>query len=198
MPDTPSIVIVKSFAYRNLPEEYSNRYHFSGTTPSDYAAWKVLADAIINAEKTCFRSTTTWVRAYGYEAGTEHSVAQIDYAAPPNTIVAGTFSPGPQKVLPGDAAATVRWYTGQLNSRGKKIYCRKYFHDVEALSTGSADVLANTQVTVLAAFANKLIDGTLPGSFKYCGPQGAVLSAPQVHPWITTRTLKRRGKRPTP
>lgn len=197
MPDTPSIVIVKEFTYRGAAEEFSNKYHFSGTTPANAAAWKTLADAIIAAEKLAVQPTMRFVRAYGYEAGTEHSVAQIDYTVAPNTVVVGT-QPFPSGIgVPGDIALTIRWETGVLNSRGKKIYCRKYMHG--ALSEGTPfDKVYTGQATAYLTYANKLIDGTLPGSFKYCGPQGAVLSTPSVGNWLTTRTLKRRGKRPLP
>jgi len=195
MPDTPSITIVKSFTYRGQPEEFSNTYHFTGTTPANTAAWKALADAIIAAEKLAVQPSVSFVRAYGYEAGTEHSVAQIDYAVAPNTIVVGT-QPFPSGVaVPGDIALTIRWETGRLNSRGKKIYCRKYMHG--ALSDGApVDKVYTGQATAYLTFANKLIDGTLPGSFKYCAPQGALCTTPSVGEYLTTRTLKRRGKRP--
>jgi hypothetical protein len=195
VPDTPSITIIKEFSYRGDPEEYSNTYHFEGTTPTDTAAWKALADAIIAAERSCYDSTVTWVRAYGYVAGNENSVAQIDYEVAPNVVLAGTGTGWGGNKLPGDAAATTRWYTGQNSSRGKKVYCRKYWHPVHAHGTDPDQIIAG-QRTALQTFAAKLIDGSLPGSFKYCGPQGADLQAPETSQWVTTRTLKRRGKRP--
>lgn len=195
MPDMPSITIVKRFLYRTVNEEFSNTYHFSGTTPVDDAAWKTLADAIIAAEKVATGSWVHFVRAYGYIAGVEHSVAQIDYSVAPNVIVDGTMTVGSGIGVSGDVAATTRWYTGELNSRGKKIYCRKYFHGILA-DGGVFDKLDTGQLAKLNTFGAKLIDGTLPGSFKYCGPQGAALGPPQTSQWLTTRTLKRRGKRP--
>lgn len=195
MPDTPSITIVKRFTYRGLNEDFSNTYHFSGTTPANAAAWKTLADGIITAEAPCVAPGTSFVKAYGYEAGNENSVAQIDYTLAPLTPTLGTLSPGAVAPCPGDVAATIRWYTGASSTRGKKIYCRKYMHGVYG-SGASNDTWWATQKTAYQTFAAKLIDGTLPGSFKYCGPQGAVLSVPETSPWLTTRTLKRRGKRP--
>lgn len=197
MPDTPSITIIKRFSYRGLNEEFSNKYHFSGTVPADAAAWKTLADGIIAAEKLCTGDGVSFVRAYGYVAGNENSVAQIDYTVAPNVVVAGSVAKGTGIDVPGDVAATIRWWTGEYNSRGKKIYCRKYMHGVWANSV-DADSLNGTMTPLMQTYAAKLIDGTLPGSFKYCGPQGAVLSLPLVDPFLTTRTLKRRGKRPLP
>jgi hypothetical protein len=195
MPDTPSITIVKSFSYRGAAEEFSNTYHFSGTTPANAAAWKTLADAIIAAEQLCTGTQVNFVRAYGYEAGNENSVAQIDYSVAPLTPIPGTYSITVGNQSSGDQAATMRWYTGASSSRGKKIYARKYFHCCHVHNT-DPDRIHDVYKTALEVFGNKLIDGTLPGSFKYCGPQGAVLQAPQASMYLTTRTLKRRGKRP--
>src|SRR5215212_2507235 len=161
MPDTPSIVIVKDFMYRGAFEQYSNKYHFTGTVPTTDAEWKTLADAIIAAERPT-TSNNRFIKAYGYVAGNDNSVAQIDYRIAPNTVLTGTLALGSGVPTPGDVAGTIRWYTGASNSRGKKIYCRKYMHGV--LSDGSSsDVMYSTQRTALATFAAKLIDGTLPG-----------------------------------
>lgn len=195
VPDTASIVIVKRFDYRGADEEFSNRYHFEGTTPANRAAWKTLADAIITAERPTTISAVKFCKAYGYEPSNDNSVAQIDYRVPPDTPELAGTSPASGQQAPGDVAATIRWFTGAYNSRGKKIYCRKYMHGV-IIDAGDEDKLNINQITTYGVFANKLIDGTLPGSFKYCGPQGADLSDPRVDPYLTTRTLKRRGRRP--
>jgi hypothetical protein len=198
VPDTPSVVIVKSFTYRGLPEEFSNKYHFSGGSPANLSQWEVLARDLATLEKTTVPSSVKFVRAYGYQAGIEHSVAQVDLVNP-GPIIWGTFTPtDADAVCSGDVAATIRWNTGQLNSRGKKIYCRKYMHAVYH-AAGDPDAVMAAQKTALQTFAGKLIDGTSwSGLYKYCGPQGAVLSTPLVDNFLTTRTLKRRGKRPLP
>lgn len=196
MPDTASITVIKKFTYRDQGEEWSNTYHFSGPTPADSAAWKTLADAIIAKERTFLSTHTKFVRAYGYEPGNESSVWQWNYEGPPDTSVAGVSTWAASAFAPGDAAMTVRWYTGELSSPGgKKIYCRKYFHDVE-MNPADPDEVAPSVLTSLNTFGAGMIDGSLPAGRKYCGPQGAVLSAPAANPYITTRTLKRRGKRP--
>lgn len=196
MPDTPSIVIVKSFVYRGQPEEWSNKYHFTGVTPDDAAEWLTLIDGWANAERGCYTAGTKVVRAYGYEAGSNHANFVHDYT---NGGVApgspGTFAPGTGNAAPGDAAATVRWSTGDYNRRGKLIYCRKYFHDVW-MPAGGHDTLHPDQAAAIASFAGVVTSGFFPGGARYCGPQGADLDNHTVDPFITTRTLKRRGKRP--
>jgi len=197
VPDTDSIVIIKSFEYRGKDEEFSNRYHFENHHPVGHDAWYALAESIWLHEKVAFPPLVSWVRSYGYNAGTEHSIWSWDNG-PPATAPKGTLGLSTAMLpTPGDTAATVRWDTGELNSRGKRIYCRKYMHGVYA-SNNDADSLATEQAQALTAYATAMIDGSLSGGARYCGPQGANLSAPRVDPFLTTRTLKRRGKRPLP
>lgn len=196
MPDTPSVTSIKRFLYRGVLEEWSNTYHFSGTTPADGVAWKALTDAIAAQEKLAMMNTHSIVRFYGYEAGNDNSVYQRDMTVAPDAVVVGTFASAGENMAPGDSAATWRWSTPNFTSRGKRIYGRKYWHGVSSDALTTPDVLRSTMRTLMGTLAAKLIDGTLPGSFKACGPQGAVFSTPFVSPWITTRTLKRRGKRP--
>lgn len=197
VPDTSSITIVKKFTYRGKREEFSNKYHFSGTTPANEAAWKTLADAMIAVEKTTVHTGVTFVRAYGYEAGNELSVAQIDYEAAPLTPVAGTLAQSSATGLAAqpESAVTIRWRTPDRNSRKKWIYLRKYYHGT--VSDPGGDLVATNAMAAFTTWANKLTDGTLPGGFKYCGPQGAVAGPMQVNPYFTTRELTRRGKRPS-
>lgn len=194
MPDTASITTIKRFLYRGNQEEWSNTYHFTGTTPANDAAWKTLADALIAQEKTMFGIQQTFVRAYGYAPGNEHSVAQIDYVALGGALVIGTGTGISGNAAPGDAAFMIRGKVG-TSSTGKSVYVRKYFHGAIVTSANS-DNVSTEQKTAAAAFGAKLIDGTLPGSFKWCSPQGTVPAAVTALPFVTTRTLKRRGKRP--
>lgn len=197
MADTPSITIVKRFQYRGLPEEYSNTYHFSGTTPSDQAGWKTLADAVIAAERMCLGGAVSYVRAYGYEAGNEHSVATVDYVALGGTLVIGGLAtPSGATSQPGDVAMWVRMKRPGRSSKGKNVYCRKYFHPAVGTSS-DVDLVHPTVRAAMVTLANKLTDGTLPGSFRWTAPQGGALSEPFAGTNLTTRSLKRRGKRPS-
>lgn len=194
MPDTPSITIVKTMPYRGLPEEWANTYHFLGTTPANDAAWKALADAIWAQEKVFIDSTVKISKAFGYEAGNESSVFQVNYADPPNVQTAGSGSSN--SAPSGDVAAWVRWSTGTRNSKGRPIYLRKYFHGVPATG-GVGDSITATARAGMATYAGKMTDGSLPGGFKVCGPQGAAGVTAKVPTFLTTRTLKRRGKDPS-
>ena len=192
MPDTPSITLNKQINYRGQNEITSNTYHFSGTTPATDAEWNTLALAIWAAEQPITASGTEYVGYLGYEAGNEYAVSIKNYLEDGTTKPTGTATESGINV-PGDLAAWVRWTTPDRTSRGKRIYLRKYFHEVKF----SNDAVDPTWRTNALAYGNKMISGTLPGGAKICGPQGAVASSPVVSSFITTRTLKRRGKRPS-
>lgn len=198
MPDTPSITIVKSFAWKGVYEEWSNKYHFSGTTPADLAAWTALAIALADQEKLALANTVSIRRAFGYEAGNENAVAVVDFATVSGGVRVGSQVPaGSGVIAPGDVAVQVRWKTAEMTTNNKPIYLRKYFHG--AYMAGSGDTIANPQLTALGVLAAKLYDGTLPGSFRVCGPQGAAAVSHSVPTFAVTRQLRRRGKRnPTP
>lgn len=192
----PALVVVQSFLYRGQPEEWSNKYHFSGSAPGDSASWLALADAVIAAKRPTQTSETTFVRAYGYNDGDNPSVWSHDYTVP-GPPLAGSLSTvglGPQ--CPGDSAAWIRWPTAKRNSKGKIVYARKYFHGVHQQDVSLIDVLATNQSTAMLTFATKCIDGTISAVFHLCLPDGTACETPIVSYWLTTRTLKRRGKRP--
>lgn len=196
MPDTPSITLVKTFTYRDLPEEWSNTYHFNGATPSTAAEWKALALAIHATERTCFGPQSSLVKSYGYVAGNEHSVAQIDHSLDPLAGRQGSLTGGAGDApIAGDQAGWLRAKIG-TSTRGKSVYVRKYFHNGLSKS-GDPDECAPNWITNMVAHANGMLAGGLPGGATWCGPQGQTASLPSASRYITTRTLKRRGKRPT-
>lgn len=196
MPESGAITIVKRFTYRDQGEEWSNKYLFTGTKPTASGSWLTLANAIAAEEQKCFTDHTKFVRAYGYAPGSDVSEWQHNWEGPPDLAIFGNMATwAASSAAPGDAAMVVRWNTGRTSARGKRIYCRKYFHDV-TMSTSDPDELGATQITRLAAYAAAMIAGSLPGGVKVSDNQGSTLTAPTVMPYITTRTLKRRGKRP--
>lgn len=196
----PSLTIVKNFSYREAPEEWSNTFFFNGTIPATPASWKHLADLVIAAEKTCWDSNVTAVRAIGHKAGDSVAVWSYDYLAV-SEEVPGTFAPGAGgHQCPGDAAAWVRWSTDQLTSKGKPIYLRSYFHNVYSEQTGTDwDKVLAGQKTAYQAYGDAWIAGFDDAdgvTHHRAGPRGASGLVALAGEYVTTRTLERRGRRP--
>jgi len=196
MPQHDQVTIVKDFSYRGNVEEWSNSYMLTGTTPTTDAAWKTLFDAIIASEKNCYNSATRVVRAMGYKATENFVTYSYDYKGAAQTV-AGATNAGPNGQLwAGDQAAWLRMRVGST-ATGKPKYIRKYFHG-GASPLVTPDLLNPTLATAYVAHGALMVGGTLPGQMKWCGPGQVIGTAPAASPFVTTRTLKRRGKRPTP
>lgn len=201
MASQAGLTIIKSFTYDGHAEEWSNQYWFKGTVPANPTAWRALFDAIVLKEKACFDTNTMVVRGYGYDSDADNASAiwTVDLQVSPETPVHGTLatadSTHPQ--APGDAANWIRHKTSRLNTKGKAIYLRKYLHGVHTNGASSGDFPYATQKTNLTALATLLDDGTLPGTLTISARKHSdTILSRGVNTYITTRTLKRRGKRP--
>jgi len=193
------LTIVKAFAYRDEPkEEFSNQYWFKGPPPGDTASWDALLTEVMQREQAIYTTETDFLRVYGYDNDDPHAnhvyVHDFEVAGTPP---AGQFSTH-LRPFAGDQAACVSWKTDKLNSRGKPIYLRKYHHD-GGIEVASKDQLEATWKAALVTYADAIrnIHGGLTNPTSDNHPGGsetAVLT--HVIPWVTTRTLKRRGKRP--
>jgi len=89
----------------------------------------------------------------------------------------------------------VRWGLDRYNTNGKRVYLRKYFHGGQIHGV-NPDTVPAASITGLLAFGNKLMDGTFATSRKICDKDGNTPIGCAVSQYLTTRTLKRRGKRP--
>lgn len=194
---TTAITLIKQMPYRgNLNEKWSNHYMLTGTTPADATAWRALFDALVLEEKKCYPNQVKVVGGYGYNSVADNATAvwTVDLNVTPNTPVSGTMT-GTGSLMSGDQAAWVRWGLDRFNSKGKRIYLRKYFHGIYLDSSDPDKILAG-ESTVLAAFGTKLRDGSFSGGRMITDRLGTAVVGAAASTWVTTRTLKRRGKRP--
>jgi hypothetical protein len=191
------MIVVKSFPYRGVAEEWANVYHLSVGAPGSPADWRTMADGLINAESAVLDTTTTVERVLCYEDTNNPAVYTYELADFAG-VVTGTYSPGSTGYLaPGDSAAWIRWDTGRLSSKGKKVYLRKYFHPAIISNAGEPDGIIAGWRTLADAFGGECLAG-MTGGFQIGDPAGALpTGAVGVSTYATTRTLKRRGRRPT-
>lgn len=193
-----SLTVVKSFSYRGSPEEWGNTYFFDGDLPSDPSSWKTLADAVIAAEKTLYASAVTAVKAIGHQAGQSVAVWSYDYAAFSESV-AGTFDPSTGLTLSGDTANWLRWSTDALTDKGKPIYLRNYYHPAYSATGSSVNDTLGLWKTAAEAFGAEWIAGFTDGDsvvHHRAGPHGVAGIVATGSTFVTTRTLRRRGKRP--
>lgn len=163
-----SLKVVKSFTYRGSAREFSNRYYFTGGSPSDATHWTTLADAVTAAEKAVFGSNVTIVRTVGYAAASDVPVHTHVYS------LAGTLTVGSSPQAPGDAAALVRYATGDRTAKNHPIYLYNYYHGVYTNNLTLGDTLMSGMRTALLTYANAWIAGFSDGTVTHVrtGPQG--------------------------
>lgn len=195
------LTLVKRYSYRgDATEEFSNQYWLTGSVPSTSAAWRTLFDALVLQEKTLYTSACQVVRGYAYDVDTANAAAvwSVDLLQSPNTPVSGTLAvDASSRSMPGDVAVWVRWRTSRLNTKGKPIYLRKYFHDAYGHPSSGRDNVMASQITALNAFGSKLRDGTFTEARTLRSQHhDETLTGHGSSTYLTTRTLKRRGKRP--
>lgn len=187
MAATPSIKVTKSFLYRGVARQFSNRYHFAGGTPPDSAHWTTLSDAVVTAEKAVFQSDVTIVSTTGYAAGSEVPVFSKTYSTG-GTLGAGGFT------CPGDVAALVRYSTSARTPKNHPVYLFNYYHGAKTIGGASNDSLLVLQATALGTYAGTWIGaGFSDGATAYhrAGPQGATATGQIVNAFLTHRDLPR-------
>jgi len=185
---TPSIRVIKSFTYRDVARQWSNRYHFNGGTPADNAHWTTLSDAIVTAEKAAHYSINTIVETIGYAAGSEVPVFSKTYST------AGTLAAGTDQFCPGDCAALVRYSTTARTSKNHPVYLFNYYHGVKWDTTeGVVDELSPGEKTALGTYATAWITGFSDGAITAvrAGPNGATATGSLVEDFITHRDFPR-------
>ena len=194
------MVLIKRFTYRgDTNEEWSNRYYLTGADPTSNAQWLTLFNQLAQIERSLYTADHKITRAYGYVNDSPNAAAVYtrDLKAQ-NAEVPGEHVAAGLK-MPGDVAGIVRWRTSRLTSKGKNIYLRKFMHGCFGLDA-NPDNVHTTQLAKYTNFAQWLASGTETGGRTIRGPGQAseIILASQGMPFLTTRTLKRRGKRPTP
>lgn len=187
MAATPSIKVIKTFTYRGVARQWSNRYHFVGGTPPDNAHWTALSDAIVTAEKAVHSNMIEIVETVGYAAGSDVPVFSKTYAT------AGTLTVTGKIQAPGDCAVLVRYATTAKTPKNHPIYLFNYYHGAY-FDTGAPDVVTAGQVSALGTYAGAWIGaGFSDGATSYnrAGPNGATAVGQLVETQVRHRDFPR-------
>lgn len=192
------LVVIKEMAYRDNPnEQWSNKYWLTGTPPDDPNEWKALFDQLVADEVALYSPSSKVVGGIGYDDNTENanSVWAVDLTAL-GAEVPGQLVVAQSEAMAGDQAGLVQWRTSRKSTRGKWIYLRKYFHH-GGTGGASGDTITTATQAAYDHFAVLLLQGSAAHGRRIRSQFfDEVLQNKVISPWVTTRTLKRRGKRP--
>lgn len=114
--------ITKTTTWRGIEEEFSNVYHFDSaadTTSQQIIDGVVTAEAAILGANVNFIGAKVWGPTDGF-ALQSRMLLQVTLAR------TGSVSGGAQTAK--ELSAVVQWDTGRINSRGGRIFLRKYLH----------------------------------------------------------------------
>jgi hypothetical protein len=127
------VSITKSCNWRGIEEEFSNVYHFDTTveTTSDE-----VINGVVNAERQIYGDNVKFVKgqAWGPADGTQLQ-SQMLLQKPLTGF--GALVTGAKTAQ--ELTAVVSWDTGRVNTRGGRIFLRKYAH-VGRIDTSLEDV----------------------------------------------------------
>jgi hypothetical protein len=193
---TPGFIAVYEFTYRGQPEEWSQGYHVSADY-DDAADFNAAMDDFRVYTADVLSAATYFSRFLGYhDLSPGHSHDFVHDIRSSN--LTGAMSTSGLTPCPGDDAVWVRWKMGHLSSRGKPVYLRKYFHDCYVDEDGDPDAIASAYQSALGIWGTQMYNDTGNGHPIADKDGTRPSSTLDVSTWITTRTLERRGKRPTP
>ena len=194
----PKITLIKKFQYRGNDEEWSNSYNLD-TAPTSRSNWLLVAGDFIGWEVACFGSATSIVQVLCYADADNPVTESFDSTDLSGSTLTGQLTEATGQPFAGDQASVVSVKTGKTNSKGKPIYLRKYFHGGQAVSgSDAADAITSDLSDALQDLGDSMVTKHWGGLAYVTDPQGDRPAGPaNVDPWVTTRTLKRRGKRPS-
>lgn len=182
-PTSSSIKITKRFTYRGVTKDWSNRYYFMEAAPTDSAHWTTLADAVVLAEKACFKSNVTIVEATGYEGGSDIPVFSKTYTT------VGTYTATNMCDAPGDCAVLIRWSTNERTSKNHPLYLFNYMHGVTINTSGPPDTVKPEQVSAIQTYCSSWLTGFSDGTSakKRAGPFGPTATGHLVNTQVHHR-----------
>lgn len=179
------VSIEKSASFRGATQIFANVYHYdsAGGAPSD-ANLESLLDALVVIEKTFHASSVTFVRGRVWSAGGSPAANQMRV----DKSLSGTGALTNDVSYDRERAVLVRWRAG-VDSRGRPVYLRKWWHVMSTTFAGAAwgsGVYANTaqigstQRNTFETTADQVVSQTHGSVFTMCGPSGRVITGDTI------------------
>lgn len=181
-----SIKVVKTIPWRGDTQEWSNKYHFSASAPTDNTKWTTLSDAVITAEKHIYRTGIEIVHTFGYEGGSETAVFEKSYATVGDLGAADSF---PQA---SEVVALARWTTDKRSSKNHPVYLFNYYHGAFTKTPGEIDELLELQKTAINTYMAAWVTGFSDGTTTHhrTGPDETLATGGAAEQYVTHRDFR--------
>jgi hypothetical protein len=129
------ITIVKSTAFRDSVQEFSNTYHYGavGPNPSESRALQLI-DELVAIEKTLHSTLVTFVRARLWSSG--GTIAENKMIA--QKALSGQGTQSTTTAMDKERAYLIQWNAG-LDNRGRQVRLKKWFHSCGFIGGHSLD-----------------------------------------------------------
>jgi hypothetical protein len=187
------VAVTKRTTWRGIEEEFSNVYHYD--TALDATSQEV-ADAVVAAERTIFANNVFFlnVKVWGPTDGT---ALQSQMLLQQTLTGSGNAARGSDTAK--ELTAVVEWDTGRKNTRGGRIFLRKYLHLGSLTEPGEDQAKGNTAlvaatVTRLTTYANAVKNALPQGRAAISDKKGRKLpiaTDAKVLPHLHTRQFRR-------
>jgi hypothetical protein len=185
--------VTKRTAFRDSTQEWSNVYHYDVDFPFNDAELERNLIEIVDAEKTWHSTAVSFVRGRVWSAGGTIAENQMRV----DRILSGTGSTALFAAVDRERAILVQWPAG-LDSRGKQVYLRKWYHpcgvwpgvSFSDAVLGQTTGFSAAQRTSIANTVNVLTSTGLANEHSLVGPTGRATTGPiEAHPYFEHHQL---------
>ncbi len=187
------VAITKETSWRGQQEEFSNVYNYD--TSTEVTSEQVI-DAVVTAEKGVFGSNVTFknAKAYGPVDGTKLQNVMLK-----QKTLTGTGQVATGTVAAKELSIVVMYDTGRLNTRGGRIFFRKYLHVGRLQGTDEEGAKGNqplntTAKELVVTYANAIKNPVGVSGASLCDKQGRKLpvnTTGRILPNMHTRQFRR-------
>ena len=168
--------ITKSKPFRDSVQEFTNVYHYNPGSLPNAALADTIIDELVTKEKAFHDTSTTFVRGRCWSAGGSPSSNNMIS----QKSLSGLGALAPNTTIDAERAYLIYWPAG-LDSRGKAVYLRKWYHSGGQIG---GVTLLNTILTNATGFttANRTAIASACDPVRTVGPGGYDLCAESGRP----------------
>jgi hypothetical protein len=139
------VSVTKSTGWRGIQEEFTNVWHFDATVDTTS---KEVADAVVAGERPVFGPNVNFKRVQVWgpaDAGPAQNQMLLQ------EDLTGTGEAFPGAICAKELSVVASWDTGRVNTRGGRIFLRKYLHVGQLNDAGDEAARGNAALPAAVA-----------------------------------------------